>query len=228
MRNFLRTIFPALLLLAFTNAPALAQSKIATVDLKTLFDNYYKTKLATATIQERAAELDKQYTDMAADFKKHTDDYQTLLESANDQAVSEAEREKRRQDAGDEAKRLEDEKAAVEQFERQAQVEIADQRDRMRENILAEIKQAVADKAKAAGDTLVLDTAAETVNGTPNIIYSDGNNDMTDDVLKQLNATAPPDLPDTSISPPILLSTNSVPYTEMPGTTPNPAGNSIQ
>lgn len=216
MRNILRTIFPAVLLLAFTSVPALAQSKIATVDLKTLFDSYYKTKLATATIQQRATELDKTYADMAADFKKHSDDYQTLLQSANDQAVSEDERDKRRLAAEDAAKRLDDEKAAIEQFERQAQVEIADQRDRMRQDILAEIKKTVADKAKAAGDTIVFDTAAETLNGTPAILYCADDNDLTDDVLKQLNAGAPLDLPDTSGSPP-LLSTNSLPYTDMPG-----------
>lgn len=225
MRNFLRTIFPALLLLAFTGVPALAQNKIATVDLKKLFDNYYKTKLATATIQQRANELDKTYADMAADFKTHSDEYQTLLDSANDQAVSEDERDKRQQAAADEAKRLQDEKIAVEQFERQAQVEIADQRDRMRQNILTEIKKAVADKAKAAGDAIVFDTAAQTLNGTPSIIYSADENDLTDEVLKQLNSTAPPDLPDTSASPPILLSTNSLPYTGAPDSAP---GNGIQ
>jgi Skp family chaperone for outer membrane proteins len=224
MKIFLRTLLSAALLLAFTSLPALAQSKIATVDLKNLFDNYYKTKLATATIQQRASELDKTYADMAADFKKHSDDYQTLLESANDQAVSQDERDRRRLSAQEEAKRLEDEKAAVEQFERQAQVQIADQRDRMRQNILTEIKKAVADKAKAAGDTMVFDTAAQSVNGTPDIIYSAGDNDMTDDVLKQLNSSAPPDLPDISTTPPVLLSTNSLPYTDMPGSQPVPAG----
>src|SRR5580693_6452245 len=54
MRDFLRMLFPAILLLAFSGVPALAQNKIATVDLQKLFDNYYKTKLATAAVQERA------------------------------------------------------------------------------------------------------------------------------------------------------------------------------
>ena len=46
MKNILRTILPAFLLMAFMGGSALAQTKIATVDLKKLFDNYYKTKLA--------------------------------------------------------------------------------------------------------------------------------------------------------------------------------------
>lgn len=217
MRNFLRIILPAVLLVAVTGVPAFGQSKIATVDLKKLFENYYKTKLATAAVQQRATELDKDYTSMAAEMKKGSDDYQSMLQSAEDQAVSQDERDKRRQTAQDQLKQLEDKKAAIDQFERQAQITISDQRQRMRDNILQEIKKAVGDKAKAAGDTLVIDTAAETVNGTPAILFDAGDNDLTDDVLKELNATAPPDLPDTT-SPPVFLSTNSLPF-DSPGST---------
>lgn len=196
---------------AITAVPAFGQSKIATVDLKKLFENYYKTKLATAEVQQRADELDKEYSSMAADLKKRSDDYQTMLDSANDQAVSQDERDKRSQAASDDLTQLEASKAAIDQFERQAQIQISDQRQRMRDDILQDIKKAVADKAKAAGDTLVFDTAAETVNGTPAILFDAGDNDLTDDVLKELNATAPPDLPETT-APPVYLSTNTLPY----------------
>ena len=218
MRNFLRIFFSAVLMVAVTGVPAFGQTKIATVDLKKLFENYYKTKLATAAVQQHADELDKDYANMAAELKKGGDDYQTTLESANDQAVSQDERDKRKQAAQDELKQLEDKKAAIDQFERQAQITISDQRQRMRDNILDEIKKAVADKAKAGGDTIVMDTAAQTVNGTPAILFTSGDNDLTDEVLKELNSTAPPDLPDTS-SPAVYLSTNSPPFDVPAGST---------
>src|ERR1700739_4073725 len=84
MRTFLRLLFPAVLMVAVTGVPAFGQSKIATVDLKKLFENYYKTKLATAAVQQHADELDQEYTQMAVKLKKGSDDYQTMLESAND------------------------------------------------------------------------------------------------------------------------------------------------
>ncbi|HEV2318852.1 MAG TPA: OmpH family outer membrane protein, partial [Verrucomicrobiae bacterium] len=127
MRNLFRILLPAVLLVTVTGVPAFGQSKIATVDLKKVFENYYKTKLATAAVQQRADELDKDYASMAADLKKRSDNYQTLVESANDQAVSEDERDKRRQAAQDEFKQLQDSKAAIDQFERQAQITISDQ-----------------------------------------------------------------------------------------------------
>ena len=202
-------------MVAVSGVPAFGQTKIATVDLKKLFEDYYKTKLATAAVQQHADELDQEYSKMAQKLKQGSDNYQTMLESANDQAVSQDERDKRKQAANDELKQLEDLKATTDQFERQAQITITDQRQRMRDNILDEIKKAIADKAKAGGDTIVMDTAAESVNGTPSILFTTGDNDLTDDVLKQLNSTAPPDLPDSS-SPSVYLSTNTVPM-DVPG-----------
>ena len=226
MRSFLRMLFPAVLLLAFSGAPALAQTKIATVDLDKLFKDYYKTKLATAAVQERADDLQKDYSSMADDLKKRSDQYEQTLESADDSAVSDDERARRKQAAADQLKQLQDSRASIEQFQRQAQITLTDQKQRMRDNILADIKKAVADKAKAGGDTLVVDSNAETINGTPTIVYTTGDNDLTDDVLKQLNAAAPPDLPDTSGTP-VFMSTNTPPYNTSPETTvpitaPNP------
>jgi len=216
MRILFRTVFTAVALLALSGVPALAQTKIGTVDLKRLFDNYYKTKLATTAIQERADDLQKDYASMADDLKKHGDQYEATLESANDPAISDDERAHRKQAAADELKQLQDSKAAIDQFQRQAQVTLGDQKQRMRDNILADIKKVVAEKAKTAGDTLVLDTDAETIDGTPVIVFGVGDNDLTDDILKELNAAAPPDMPDTTTTP-VFLSTNTPPYSTLPG-----------
>lgn len=222
MRNFLRILFSAAFLLALTAVPAFAQTKIGTIDLKKIFDNYYKTKLATQAIQDRADNMDKDYTSMADDLKKRGDEYEQLLQSADDPAISDQVRAQRKQQADDDYKKLQDSKLAIDQFERQAQMTLADQKQRMRDNILDEIKKVVADKAKAAGYTLVVDTDAETVNGTPAVLYTSGDNDLTDAVLKQLNAGAPVDLPELSTPSPILMSTNTLPYDNSGGPSSNP------
>jgi len=199
--------------MGFMGGSALAQTKIATVDLKKLFDNYYKTKLAQAAIQERAAQLDQDEKGMKDDLKKGSDDYQTLLEQANDQALSADERDRRKQSAADKLKELQASKAAIDQYERQAQTTLGEQRQRMRGNILTEIKAAVTTKAKAGGYSLVLDTAAETVNGTMTIVYSNGDNDLTDAILSQLNAGAPIDVtePATTTAPPPMTNSSGNP-----------------
>jgi len=213
MKILLRTVVAALLLMAFLSGSALAQTRIATVDLRKLFDNYYKTKLAQAAIQERAAQLDKDDKSMKDDLNKGSDDYKKLLQQANDQALSTDERDRRKLSADEKLKQLQASKTAIDQFERQAQTTLGEQRQRMRDNILVEIKAAVATKAKAAGDTLVFDTAAETANGTMAVVYSASDNDLTESVLAQLNAGAPIDLtkPATTTTPPPLTNAFSNP-----------------
>lgn len=197
--------------MTFLSGSALAQTKVGTVDLRKLFDNYWKTKQAQIAIQQRAAQLDKDDKSMKDDLKKSSDDYQKLLDQASDQAISADERNKRRQAAESQLKLLEDSKAAIEQFERQAQATLTEQRSRMRENVLADIQAAVSAKAKAGGYTLVIDTAAETVNGTTTVVYNSGADDLTDTILGQLNVGAPIDVTSpasTMMSAPSLMGTN--------------------
>ena len=189
--RFLRTTVLTFSLLVFLSVPALAQTKIGTVDLRKLFDGYWKKKQAEAALNDRKTQLDQDDKAMRDNLKKGSDEYQKLLEQANDQALSPDEHDRRKQAASDKLKQLQESKNAIDTFERQAQVTLSEQGQRMRENILTEIKAAVATQAKKAGYTLVIDAAAETANATTAVLYTSGENDLTADVLKQLNAGAP-------------------------------------
>lgn len=193
MTNLLRRLIPALLLLSFLGGSALAQNRIATVDLRKVFDGYWKKKQAEAALKERNADMEKEDRNMVDDYKKVKDDYQSLLASANDQAVSTEERDKRKTAAEEKLRRLKEMEDTIAQYERQARVTIGEQSQRMRSNILSEIRNVVNAKAKAAGYFLVIDSAAESVNNTPVFLYATTENDITDAVLQQLNATAPAD-----------------------------------
>jgi Skp family chaperone for outer membrane proteins len=200
--KFLRTTVLTIILLAFFSVPALAQTKIGTVDLRKLFDGYWKTKQAQVALNDRKAQLDKDDKGMRDDLKKGSDAYQKLLEQANDQAISSEERDRRKTAAADKLKALQDSKNAIDTFERQAQITLSEQGQRMRENILTEIKAAISTQAKAGNYTLVIDAAAETANATTAVVYSNGANDLTDTVLKQLNAGAPISAtPSTPVAP---------------------------
>ena len=209
--KFLRTTVLIISLLAFLSVPALAQTKIGTVDLRKLFDGYWKKKQAEAALNDRKAQLDTDDKSMHDDLKKGGEEYQKLLEQANDQALSADQRDKRKQAAADKLKQLQDSKAAIDQFERQAQITLSEQSQRMRENLLVEIKAAVTAKARAAGYSLVIDATADTASAPTAVVYSSGENDLTDDVLKRLNEGAPIDLtkPVASTAVPSLTGTNS-------------------
>jgi len=174
-----------------TGCSALAQGKLAVIDLQKVFDGYYKTKAADALIKDRASDLEKQKKGLLDQYQKATDDYKKALDDANNQAVSADEREKRKKSAEAnllEIKRMEDQ---INQFDRSARTTLDEQLRRMRENILEEIRTVVNAKAKSGSFSMVLDTAAESFNKTPIVLYHNGENDLTTNVLNQLNATEP-------------------------------------
>jgi outer membrane protein len=179
--------------------PASAQTlKLGTVDLRKVFDNFWKTKQADANLKEEAAGLDKERKTMVDQFQKAQEDYKKRLDSANDAAVSTEERDKRKKGAEDDLLKLKELQTNIEQFDRQARTTLGEKQRRMRDNLLGEIKEVVKGKAKAGNYTYIIDTASESVNNTPIVLYTNGDNDITDDVLKQLNLTAPAEAPKTS------------------------------
>ena len=194
MKNVLRRIVPGLLLMTLLSSPAWAQGRIATIDLVKVLDKYWKREQAEAVLKERLADMEKEFKNMGTDFNKAKDEYQKDLAGANDQAVSQEERDKRKRAAEDKLKYLRDQEDTMRQYRAQATATLDEQGRRMRENILGEIRTLVNAKAKTAGYAMVVDTSADSAKGTPIVLFNTGENDITETILSQLNSTAPADV----------------------------------
>jgi outer membrane protein len=190
-----RLLTLAALILAAFAAPVQAQPKIGVIDLKKVFDGYWKTKQADTQLKERAADLDKARKGMVEDYQKAGDEYKKLVEGTTDPALSTEERDKRKTSAEKKLLELKEIEQSVNQFDRTSRTTLSEQQRRMRDRILEDVREVINAKAKASGFTLVLDTAAESANQTPVVIYSNGENDLSDAVLSDLNAKAPVNLP---------------------------------
>jgi outer membrane protein len=193
MKRFLQTTLCAALLSGALAASAQNAAKIGTIDLRKVFDNYYKTKQADANLKDEASDMEKQRKEMIDKLKEGEDDYKKILDKANDQAVAADEREKSKSAAEKKLLELREQEQMVQQFNRQAAEKLSSKQKRMREKILGEIREVINAKSKAAGYTLVVDTAADSVNSTPVFIYSAPDApSLTESVLNELNASAPP------------------------------------
>jgi len=193
MINVLGKIASGLILMSLLTSPAWAQGRLATVDLRKVFDTYWKTKQADASLKDRAAEMEKEHKNMLDDWKKAKEEYQRLLADAGDQARSADEREKCKKSAEEKFKYIKETEDTILVYEKQARSTLDEQKRRMRDNILGEIRTVLNSKAKTAGFSIVIDTAAESANNTPIVLYNTNDNDITDAVLTQLNATSPPE-----------------------------------
>ncbi len=187
--SFKALLTAATLLVA--SASAHAQVKMGIVDLRKVFDGYYKTREADTKIKGEAAELEKTAKGMLEDYRKFNEEYKGLVEAAGDSAISTDEKQKRRKAAEDKLLEIRNLEQQVQQYQRQSEATLLEKRKRMRDQILREIRETIVAKSKAAGYTFVMDVAADSVNQTPIVLYTNGENDMTEDLLRQLNANAP-------------------------------------
>ncbi len=185
MKNLRLLIVAALMAAALS---ASAQSKIASVDMKKIFNGYLKTKTAQSIMDKKKTELIKELKDMAEGLDQARKDYKQLLDQSNDQAISADERDKRKASATEKARDVNSRQVAFEQYQRQAETRLADESQRMVTGLVGEIQKAIADKARLGSYTLVVDTASASATGTPAVLYADPATDITPSVLAQLNA----------------------------------------
>lgn len=174
-----------------------AEQKIALIDLQGVFTNFFKTKIADAAIRDEAGALDKDRKALTDQYQKLTEDYKKALDDASNQAISADERDKRKKTAEGRLIDINDLEQQIKQFDRTARGNLEEKQRMAREKILVQIKSVVATKAQAGKYTLVLDTAGEGLSRTSVVFYNNGENDITAEVLKALNADAPADLPKT-------------------------------
>jgi len=170
---------------------AQAQPKIATLNLKTVFDGYWKTKQADIQLKDRQSDFEKARKGMLEDYQKANDDYAKLVDSANDQAVSTEERDKRKKTAETKLMEIKEIQQSIGSFDRNMADSLRNQQKRMRDLILREIREILDKRARSAGFAMVFDTAAESIAQTPIVLFTTGLPDLTEEVLTQLNATAP-------------------------------------
>lgn len=191
MKMHMKSFVFAALLLAISAPAASAQGKVGLVDLRILFEGYYKTKSADAKIKERAAELDGERESMVAGFRADEEAYKKAEELAKDLSVSADEADRRKTEAARMLRRLQEKQQTIAAWERQATATIQEQQTRMRARVLEEIQTEVSAIAKAGDFFMILDKDALSANQTKVIVYHRGENDITDQVLANLNSGAP-------------------------------------
>ena len=195
MKYLLRKVVPGFLLACLLGGPAWAQAqaRIGTVDITKIFDRYYKKQQAETILKDRRDDLEKALKEDVAKYEKDKAEYDKMVSSAADPNVSGEERDKRKKQAEDMLKKLKQSEDSILASQRAAKSSMEEQTTRMIGRLVDDIRDVVSAKARTAGFTLVLDTAAVGAKGTPIVLFNNNETDITDTVLAQLNAGAPLD-----------------------------------
>jgi outer membrane protein len=168
-----------------------AELRVAVVNGSRLLQDYYKTELADAHIQQQlddfAAERDK----LLAEHKKLKQEFEGLKAETQNKALTEEAREKKREQA-------EDKLTEVIEYENTIRDKAATRKKQIEgegRKVHAELAKAVKDAVKACaakgGYTLVIESGGLLANGLEPVLYAEPKMDITAEVLKILNADKP-------------------------------------
>ena len=192
MKYLLSKTVPALFMMALLTGTAIGQTRIGTIDLKKAFEAYWKRREALTTLNDEKNDLEKDFKNMVDDAKKARDAYQKLLSDASDSAISTEERDKRKKLAEDKFKQVREKEDEAMQFKNSAAARLDERQKRFTDTLVNEIRNIISAIAKTHGFAQVLDVSS------PVVLYTNGDNDITDEVIKQLNANAPAAKPEAT------------------------------
>jgi len=181
-----RKVAFGLLLIVICGGSALAQGRIATIDLSKAYNSYWKKIHAETLLKDEQTSMEKELKSMQDAAKRINEEYQKLLDSASDPAISVEERDKRKSQADDKLKQLKQKQEDMVAYRDRAQVDLTERRKSAVNRLVSEIRNVVAARAKGANYSLVLDSGNEAA-----VIYASSENDITADIIKDLNANAP-------------------------------------
>ena len=185
----MQTILSLALLLGIISSPLTqAQGKIATIDLQKVFDGYWKTKQISDNLQTQGKDYQIRREKLIQQYQAINEEYRKMRESADEGALSTAERQKRSKEADVKLVAVRGLEKDITDYDNTTRSQIAETQARMNKNIVRDIREKIAQIAKKDGLSMVVDTAAVAKTETPIILYNDGSNDLTDKVLSLLNA----------------------------------------
>jgi Skp family chaperone for outer membrane proteins len=200
-------------------AADIAQQKIGVVDLQKVFSSYYKTDRSSKALKQEAAEMEKERKEIVDAGKKQEDEWQKLIDKAEDQAASADERAKNKKAAEEKFRDVKSAGQDVQRFDQASAAHLRETERQRHDDIVKEIRSVLNADAKAAGYTLVLDVSGDSANTVPVVLYSTGVNDLTDSLIKELNAGAPVTPPEDKPA----AATNAVPADDKTATPATPA-----
>src|SRR6185369_10300312 len=108
MTKLIRSFLAGVFLFALMGGVASAQGRIGTIDLRKVFDNYWKKKQAEAQLKDRQAEIQKELKSMVQELEKGKEEYGTMVRALDDGAISADEKDKRKSSAEKKLKELQE------------------------------------------------------------------------------------------------------------------------
>ena len=168
--------------------PALA---IATVSLDKVYNGYWKKDQEYEKLKKKQEDDRGKIEKYNAELSKEGDALQRMIQRLRDPNLTAAEKAKRQQQVADKQRAFQQLQQSIQSAQNSARQDLELELRKVRKGIIEEIQQVVAAKAKAKGYGWVLDKSGQSAAIAPIVVFSVDGNDLTEEVLEQLNLSAP-------------------------------------
>lgn len=188
-----KSIITALLSFAFLGfaSEASAQLKIGTVDMKTVFEKYWRTKEAETKMNEVRSQVKRDLDERAEKRKGLETEITKLNDELKKPELSGAKKETAAREREKKIAEWQEVMKDLQSFTQEKDKQLADQTLRIRNGIVEEIKKVVSDRVKSEQYDLVLDVSGNSINNVPVVMYASEKYDFTKSVIDVLNQDRP-------------------------------------
>ena len=168
-----------------------AATAIGVISLEKVYNGYWKTDVENKKLKTKQEEALDRIKKLEESLRKEGTVLGNMIKAIQDPRLAAAERSKRQQQVQTKQKELQQMQDAIRGFRERTQKDLELDMRKAREQIMEEIQQIVSAEAKKRKLNLVLDHAARSAAIAPIVIFTDGENDLTEEVLRQLNLSDP-------------------------------------
>ena len=189
-KHLIIPILSLVLSLAFAGT-ASAELKIGSVDMKKIFESYWRTKEAETKMSETRAVLKRDLDERMEKRKELQDQIEKLNDEVKKPELSKEKATAKAKEREDKIGEWQNMMRELQAYQMEKEKQLADQTLRIRNGIVDEIRKVVDDKVKSVGYDLVFDTSGNSINNVPVILYAKESYDFTKEIIEKLNADRP-------------------------------------
>lgn len=202
---------------AFAAPTFAADLKIAMVDLRKAFAEYYKAKEASARLQDNVRKAKEEMNERFETYKTLTGEIQKLEKDRSDPVLSPEARGRKEAEWRNKAQELRSLETDINEFRGRRQQQIDEEQRQQAKALYEEILKVVNEKSAAAGYDMVFDKSNLGLGGVPFLVYSKAGavEDFTAEVIVELNKDAPAG---AAAAPPATLPGATPPAVDAPKT----------
>jgi outer membrane protein len=185
--EFLMHRYIFIILFIFLSITSFVNAKTGFVNLRELFEGFYKTELAQDQINQQIEEVSFERELRLEDISQIREEIENLRSESRDEKLSEEARKNKRLQLEDRLIEMQEVQKELRDFETLRKKQIDEQNKRMQKGLLDEIQAEIIKYGDENGYDVIIDRSAKSSLGTEIVLFVGLRSDVTAFILQRLN-----------------------------------------